>query len=317
MKSVVRTSGAGGSSAFSRTLRWVLLWLQLCMALGTEGVAVIPPLHNHMKRFSGLYTGPYFDPSSATNITTQLGTHAYLPCKVKQLGNKSVSWIRRRDAHILTVDRYTFIADERFQSFLVEATDTWTLQIKYVQARDAGKYECQVSTEPKLSHVITLNVVVPKIEIMGESDLYVKTGSTVNLKCVITQSLEEPAYIFWYHDNERVLNYDSSSRDIRMERVGPDTTVGTLVIYNGRREDSGNYTCSPSNLDSASVLLHVLNGEHPAAMQRGKNAASIPGFWWGHLSAGLALSACLPPRTAAVTVILLALAGHALVWTST
>lgn len=70
-----------------------------------------------------------------------------------------VSWIRRRDAHILTVDRYTFIADERFQAFLVEATDTWTLQIKYVQARDGGLYECQVSTEPKMSHFITLNVV--------------------------------------------------------------------------------------------------------------------------------------------------------------
>lgn len=68
-----------------------------------------------VKRFTGLYTGPYFDPSTTTNITTQLGTHAYLPCKVKQLGNKSVSWIRRRDAHILTVDRYTFIADDRFQ----------------------------------------------------------------------------------------------------------------------------------------------------------------------------------------------------------
>ncbi|KAK6644011.1 hypothetical protein RUM43_000276 [Polyplax serrata] len=112
-----------------------------------------------MERFSGLYTGPYFDASTPNNITTQLGTHAYLPCKVKQLGNKSVSWIRRRDAHILTVDRYTFIADERFQAFLVEATDTWTLQVKYVQARDAGRYECQVSTEPKMSHFITLNVV--------------------------------------------------------------------------------------------------------------------------------------------------------------
>lgn len=112
-----------------------------------------------VKRFSGLYTGPYFDPSTPINITTQLGTHAYLPCKVKQLGNKSVSWIRKRDAHILTVDRYTFIADDRFQAFLVEATDTWTLQIKYVQARDAGQYECQVSTEPKMSHFITLNVV--------------------------------------------------------------------------------------------------------------------------------------------------------------
>lgn len=112
-----------------------------------------------VKRFTGLYTGPYFDPTTTTNITTQLGTHAYLPCRVKQLGNKSVSWIRRRDAHILTVDRYTFIADDRFQAFLVEATDTWTLQVKYVQARDAGQYECQVSTEPKMSHFITLNVV--------------------------------------------------------------------------------------------------------------------------------------------------------------
>lgn len=68
-----------------------------------------------VKRYTGLYTGPYFDTSTPKNITTQLGTTAYLPCKVKQLGNKSVSWIRRRDAHILTVDRFTFIADARFQ----------------------------------------------------------------------------------------------------------------------------------------------------------------------------------------------------------
>lgn len=51
--------------------------------------------------------------------------------QVRQLSNKSVSWIRRRDAHILTVDRFTFIADERFQAFLVEATDTWTLQVSH------------------------------------------------------------------------------------------------------------------------------------------------------------------------------------------
>ena len=32
-------------------------------------------------------------------------------------------------------------------------------QVKYVQARDQGEYECQVSTEPKMSHFVTLNVV--------------------------------------------------------------------------------------------------------------------------------------------------------------
>ncbi|XP_046980809.1 protein sidekick-2-like [Schistocerca americana] len=292
------TSEAG----LTRSLSWLLLCLQLCQA-GTGGdplmlrrraigfrnasAAEMPVLHQHSKRFSGLYTGPYFDTSTATNITAQLGTHAYLPCRIKQLGNKSVSWIRRRDAHILTVDRYTFIADDRFQAFLVEATDTWTLQIKYVQARDAGQYECQVSTENKMSHFISLHVVVPRVEIAGGHDLYVRAGSTVALRCEVTQSLEEPAYIFWYHDGERVLSY----QDIRLERVAPDATVSTLLIQRARREQSGNYTCKPSNLDSASVLLHVLDGEHPAAMQRGKNSAVPAGSWWGHVWCRLALAA--------------------------
>lgn len=35
----------------------------------------------------------------------------------------------------------------------------WTLQIKYVQARDAGLYECQISTEPKISARVYLHVV--------------------------------------------------------------------------------------------------------------------------------------------------------------
>lgn len=55
--------------------------------------------------------------------------------------------------------RMTFIADERFQSFYVESSGVWTLQIKYVQARDAGIYECQVSTEPKISARVHLHVV--------------------------------------------------------------------------------------------------------------------------------------------------------------
>ena len=37
-------------------------------------------------------------------------------------------------------------------------------QIKYVSAMDAGKYECQVSTVPKISRWIDLVVVVPKVK---------------------------------------------------------------------------------------------------------------------------------------------------------
>lgn len=103
-------------------------------------------------------------------------------------------------------------------------------------------------------------VTVPKIEILGDRDMYVKTGSTVAIRCVIKQSLEGPFYVFWYHEGDRVLNYQLGKIDIQTKRIEQDT-VSSLVIHNARREDSGNYTCSPSNLDSASVQLHVLNGE--------------------------------------------------------
>ena len=37
--------------------------------------------------------------------------------------------------------------------------EDWILQIKYVQPRDAGVYECQVSTEPRISQDFHLSVV--------------------------------------------------------------------------------------------------------------------------------------------------------------
>lgn len=53
----------------------------------------------------------------------------------------------------------TFIADERFQAHYKEESKQWILQIKYVQPRDIGLYECQVSTEPKISARAYLHVV--------------------------------------------------------------------------------------------------------------------------------------------------------------
>ena len=76
---------------------------------------------------------------------------------------RSVSWIRGADSHIITVDQETFISDDRFSSLIKARENLWTLKIKYVTARDAGKYECQVSTVPKMSRKVELVVVVPKV----------------------------------------------------------------------------------------------------------------------------------------------------------
>ncbi|XP_071545632.1 lachesin-like [Panulirus ornatus] len=264
--------------AVPRTLRVALLLLLLT----SSNVRAPPPTEageedvgssgrgRHRRR---AFPGPHFHPTSPTNITTQLGAHAYLPCRIKNLGNKSVSWIRNRDSHILTVDRYTFIADERFTAWHEAPTQTWTLQVRYVQERDAGSYECQVSTEPKMSHFVQLSVITPSVTIAGESDLYVKSGSTVNIKCVISNALEEPTYIFWYHGDRRVVSANSD-RILSVNRIPPDTSIGKLTIPSVSLADSGNYTCAPASLEMASVMLHVLSGEHPAAMQRGTTSTA-------------------------------------------
>ncbi|CAG2056248.1 unnamed protein product [Timema podura] len=125
--------------------------------------------------------------------------------------NVPVSWIRRRDSHILTVDRYTFIADERFQAFLVEATDTWTLQIKYVQARDAGQYECQVSTEPKMSHFITLNVVACREDERASHDSS-KEGRDWSNAMSITRIRDRLSYDKKARNTKHRLHKEYSSR---------------------------------------------------------------------------------------------------------
>ncbi|KAG6445987.1 hypothetical protein O3G_MSEX004181, partial [Manduca sexta] len=71
----------------------------------------------------------------------------------------NVSWIRHRDLHILTVGGYTYTSDQRFQATHSPHTDDWTLHIKWAQQRDAGVYECQVSTQPVRSFFVTLHVV--------------------------------------------------------------------------------------------------------------------------------------------------------------
>ncbi|XP_067143572.1 peroxidasin homolog [Centruroides vittatus] len=215
---------------------------------------------------------PSFDNSSSRNVTTQIGQTVYLHCIVHNLGDKTVSWIRRKDFHVLTVGLETYTTDARFQAIHMERTNDWSLQIRYPQLNDAGLYECQVGSDPKISFFVNLNVVEAKASILGPHPLYIKTGSSINLTCVITQSPVPPVFVFWFH-NERMINYDSSRGEISLQKAGNDTVVSKLYIKDAQADYSGNYTCGPSNADSISISVYILNGEQPAAMQHDANAS--------------------------------------------
>ncbi|CAO1385929.1 unnamed protein product [Diamesa hyperborea] len=219
---------------------------------------------------------PYFDFTVARNLTTRVGQTAFLHCRVEQLGDKSVSWIRKRDLHILSAGTSTYTSDERFQVIEHEQTENWTLQIKFAQQRDSGIYECQVNTEPKMSLAFRLNVVEAKATILGQSDLYVKMGSIVVLTCVISQGPHDLGTIMWYRGSNLInQTHPNDSTSIYPMRVSVDVKwtealTSRLKILSARFSDSGNYSCVPTIGESSNVMVHIINGEHPAAMQKSR-----------------------------------------------
>ncbi|KAK5648819.1 hypothetical protein RI129_003711 [Pyrocoelia pectoralis] len=183
-------------------------------------------------------------------------------CIKKHYNKYYVSWIRKRDLHILTAGILTYTSDQRFQVIRPDKSDNWTLQIKFPQLRDSGIYECQVNTEPKMSLAYRLNVIEAKARVLGPGDLQVKAGSSVTLVCVINQGPHDLGTVFLVSR----CKYNHWS----------DGLTSRLHISSARLSDSGNYSCVPTIAAPASVNVHVINGEHPAAMQHGnKNTAPL------------------------------------------
>ncbi|XP_048512582.1 zwei Ig domain protein zig-8 isoform X2 [Athalia rosae] len=210
---------------------------------------------------------PYFvEHNISRNVTAAVGQTAFLHCRVEQLGDKAVSWIRKRDLHILTAGILTYTSDQRFQVIRPDKSENWTLQIKFPQERDSGIYECQVNTEPKMSLSYNLNVVEARARIFGPADIYVKTGSVLTLTCLMSQGPHDLGTVAWYHGSHPVLASPPGSNDVALEpRVAVDTEwsdalTSRLKITHAKPSDSGNYSCVPTVADSASVNVHVING---------------------------------------------------------
>ncbi|KAG5684224.1 hypothetical protein PVAND_013462 [Polypedilum vanderplanki] len=228
--------------------------------------------NNINQNFSSETRQPYFDFSVTRNVTTRVGQTAFLHCRVEDLGDKLVSWIRKRDLHILSTGLSAYTSDERFQIVEHTLSENFTLQIKFAQLRDRGIYECQVSTEPKMSLAYRLDVVEAKAIILGQSDLYVKMGSKINLTCVISQGPHDLGTISWYRGSVKINPTQHNDLTVPYpQRVTVDVKwtealTSRLRILNARLSDSGNYSCVPSIGESSSVMVHVINGEHPQPM---------------------------------------------------
>jgi len=178
-----------------------------------------------------------------------------------------ITWSRLEDNmrpySLLTIGDQNYVEDKRFlvaRPLRGLTNLAWSLRIKHVTPEDAGRYECQATTHPPQSIVTRLKVVVAIAQILGTTEKIIKSGSTLQLHCILKRATEEPLYVFWYH-NDRMINYDTDRGVI----VTKDKTGSTMSLKNASSGDSGNYTCVPYNIRAASVLVHVLSEGNSAA----------------------------------------------------
>ena len=155
------------------------LSLQALVPILTQGACSSYNFQSH------LTTLLFFPSSHSGNVTVVSGHLARLNCRVRNLGNRTVSWIRLQDLSLLTVGRYTYTSDlrfdllfslfptlNRFEGIHAKHSPDWQLALKNTRLTDsgalsensqfvtesAGPYECQVSTSPHMAHVVHLRV---------------------------------------------------------------------------------------------------------------------------------------------------------------
>ncbi|VVC93894.1 unnamed protein product [Leptidea sinapis] len=202
---------------------------------------------------------------NCTTVIAQIGTTAILHCEVSDITENTVTWIRRKDYSLLSVGLVTYSADSRFLSAHGRHVKDWALHIRFATSADGGYYECQVPTHPPTSIFFKLVLVAAYAEIVGESEKIIHEGSMLKL---VDQRNHVASYVFWYFENI-MINYDLNGVSVHNGRH-----TSELMIDTAEPRHAGNYTCVPANAKAASVTVHVIQSETPAAMQHGNNSST-------------------------------------------
>ncbi|KAF0770623.1 Uncharacterized protein FWK35_00013828 [Aphis craccivora] len=102
----------------------------------------------------------------------------------------------------------------------------------------------------------------PTTEILGGPELFIDQGSTINLTCLVQFAPEPPPTVGWTHEKQPI-NFDSPRGGISLVTEKGSTTSSRLLIQKASSSDTGYYSCDPSNANSATIRVHILNGWLP------------------------------------------------------
>uniref|UniRef100_A0A672LWN6 Immunoglobulin superfamily, member 9a n=1 Tax=Sinocyclocheilus grahami TaxID=75366 RepID=A0A672LWN6_SINGR len=158
--------------------------------------------------------------------------------------------------------------------FLLRATyDIMNGSVSFhaVSRETSGQYQCHASnTEGNVTHVTMLKVIGPPVIVIPPTDTVLNMSQDAKLKCQAEADPPNMTYV-WQRQGEDIYHIESLKSRVKV------IVDGTLLISRLTPEDSGNYTCMPTNglpdSPSASATLTV---QHPAQVMKMASLTFLP-----------------------------------------
>ncbi|KAH1004993.1 hypothetical protein HUJ04_006074 [Dendroctonus ponderosae] len=227
----------------------------------------------------------FFADNSRRNIEAIEGQTVVIPCTVRNLDRgKVVSWIRTKDILILTSGPHTFASDFRFEVIHSEKNvEFWGLRIRGVKEDDAGQYECQVNSEPKMSLAYQLTVSalgeaedsskwLGFAKVQEPKEAYVQHASAFSISCEIFPMFTRNVNmdVWWLHDDTQILSDTKESRiSIKTSFNKENNIIHSILSFDYVTwQDFGLYTCLQPSVRKDSLKLVIVEAESSEAMQR-------------------------------------------------
>lgn len=190
------------------------------------------------------------------NATVAVGRDAVLPCVVKNLQDYKVAFIHLDRQMIVTIHNHVITRIPRFE-VSHDKHHTWNLHIKNVQKEDKGHYMCQINTDPMLSNVGHLNVVVPPNIVDLESSpstVSVRENHNASLVCK-AEGTPDPS-IKWQREDKKPIIIKRKKKEGKKEKHEVHGEVLDLIRIS--RTEMGAYLCIAQNGVPPSISKRII-----------------------------------------------------------
>ncbi|CAJ1071293.1 protein turtle homolog A [Xyrichtys novacula] len=190
---------------------------------------------------------PTFTETPPLVVEALVGSQLFLDCAAEGNPTPSITWTK--DGNLIERRNYQ--------------VHDGALSLRAVSMQSAGQYACHASnSEGNVTRVTSVKIKGPPVIVVPPESTSLNMSQNALLRCQAVADPPNMTYV-WLKGGENVYHIDSLKSRVKI------MVDGTLLISRLIPEDSGNYTCMPTNglltPPTASAILTVM---HPAKALR-------------------------------------------------